>query len=858
MSGKLKILFIDDLYGEYIESLRAYEDYFNFKIYTAGSVEKGLDILETYPDLDAVILDLRFPRGQMQGEEGLKEIKKLYPYLPVFILTGADNKDEKQKLNECLRNGAEGYYRKDDLDIEKLLIDIGRAIQNAGKIRRLELQKKYKGRHITPPLLKFSSDKKTGYFGFILADTILTESVSLYYTWSRDLLDTLQLAGDKLGMTQLIHAPAENGKINVYVIFAVRGEDEEDIRKIFEDVLFDLSYFFYEKSEAQPGIFQPISSSSLLDMLIELLQRKDTEEHWLIKRKVITKDKSAKPGFKKDTKEENKLKLGYPINPLGFDFSSMFLRLAGLGNAFIRIDVNSVRLEEEESETLKKLRSLAGNSKAEQTAITDLWMNKEALFHITTTLFAGKEVPYAVLQAIGDVYYNGLIDTQKIKREDYKEIEEPFERFPYLYSSESGAYVFQLPYFKDKNVPYFSGVDLRELKIPLQALKRSGILVGRHYWGNIYIDPKQFQKHTYIIGKTGTGKTSVLYRMFMDRVEAGQGVALIDPHGDIFQKIRRDIPDSRKQDVVIFDPTDPDNHFAFNYLSFDKNFPEHKTFLVDELMKIFEEIYDMKSVAGPNFEMYFRNYAYLIMNTLENPTLNDLIKVFEDISFRNELIKKCKDQKLKSRIKTTINVTGDDYSYSNFVLYVTSKLTRFVDNYYLDKVINDKSGKFDFREMIDSQKIFLVHLNKGKLGDLGVNFIGRLLFNKIIMAAYSRSDIPEEERKDFTLFVDEFQNFTSRDIVTALGETRKYRLQLVLANQTFAQLDDKTARNILSNVGSIITAAVSPFDAEMIIPFLKPDFTDLDLIKLDNYKFILKTLYNNKQVDPIIFESIPY
>ena len=126
------------------------------------------------------------------------------------------------------------------------------------------------------------------------------------------------------------------------------------------------------------------------------------------------------------------------------------------------------------------------------------------------------------------------------------------------------------------------------------------------------------------------------------------------------------------------------------------------------------------------------------------------------------------------------------------------------------------------------------------------------------MSAYTRENIPENERREFSIFIDEFQNFTSGDIVSALGEVRKYKLQLILANQTFAQLDEKVARNILGNVGSIITAAVSPYDAEMIAPFVEPEFTKQDIVQLDNYKFILNTQYNNKRVSPFIFNSIPY
>ncbi len=164
--------------------------------------------------------------------------------------------------------------------------------------------------------------------------------------------------------------------------------------------------------------------------------------------------------------------------------------------------------------------------------------------------------------------------------------------------------------------------------IPNKSYDTNNITAGEKDGKTIGIELKQFQKHTYIIGKTGTGKTSVLKAMIQNRMESGDGLALIDPHGDIYKKVLQEIPKHRKKDVILFDPTDPNNKFGFSLLQYDRNFPEQKAFIVNELLKIFSELYDMKSAGGPMFETYFKNAAYLVMEVYKQPLLTHIEKVF--------------------------------------------------------------------------------------------------------------------------------------------------------------------------------------------------------------------------------------
>ncbi len=719
-------------------------------------------------------------------------------------------------------------------------------------------------KHKQQPLL-YISDKENGrkaYFAFELEAVSITGNKN-YRKWTTDILQILNRANRQVTLYKIISKIEDKDKVHVYFLFEIDAEDNEKLKGFFNDLIFHFKLLFINQSHYQPAQ-QPVYFRSIVDeenikKILKLIDFNHYKAACHIHRPVKNiKDDTDIKGFAGKIDEKGQYSIPAFTLPSHKNFDLLYHLMDQSGKNTVLQVIRKKSLTPAQTGLLKRLKMYQELRnpflKPYYVAVNSLFENKNDLFEINTYFLSGIKNQINILNEISEIYFQD----QAVFNPVSNFVDAPNGDFTDYYDYAMAESVFLIPRISRENTYAAYRLLLKgEMHISPLFFNDSGVLIGRHLFGKVYLDEKQFKKHTYITGKTGTGKTSIIYSMLMDRIKKGKGVALIDPHGDLYQIVLKSIPPERQNDVIIFNPSSDDNTFGFSILKYDKNFPEQQSFIVDELLKIFSDIYDMKIAGGPMFETYFKMAAYLVMNTVENPILQDIDKVFRDKYFRDGLLRKCTTQRITDFFGNALRTTGEHH-FENFGPYVTSKLTRFTDNYYLSPVFNNRTKSFDFRKMIDSNKIFLIRLDKGKLGSDSVNFTGAILFNRIIMAAYSRSNQKESERKDFSLFVDEFQNFESSDIVTALAETRKYNLQLILANQNFAQIKEKTVRNILSNVGSIISATIAPYDAKFLEDFYLPSYRANDLILLDNYKFIVKTYYNNKNIKPFILETIPY
>lgn len=385
----------------------------------------------------------------------------------------------------------------------------------------------------------------------------------------------------------------------------------------------------------------------------------------------------------------------------------------------------------------------------------------------------------------------------------------------------------------------------------------------------IRLHPHDLRRHAYILGQTGTGKTTMLASMLQERIEAGASVGLIDPHGDLFDAVRRAVPKERTGDVILFDPGDRSSLYApsetsqsvrLNLLEYDPRYPEQRSVLIESLFDIFDQEYDLKRVGGPIFETYMRNALLLVMDDpVKAPgTFLDVIKVFQDEDYRRRRLAMCKNPLVVDFWeKEAAGVTYHEMQLNNVAPYVTSKLNAFVYNDYLRTLLGERRSTLRFRELIDEVKILLVRLPKGKLGGFGVRMFGTVLFTRLLMAALSREDTHEEERPDFFLFVDEFQHFTSRAVAEMLSEARKYRLSLVLANQTLGQLDDRILHAVLGNTGSLVFFRPGVEDYDRIKPYVTPPFTREEMLALPNYTASARLLIEGRPADPFLFQTCP-
>ncbi len=389
-------------------------------------------------------------------------------------------------------------------------------------------------------------------------------------------------------------------------------------------------------------------------------------------------------------------------------------------------------------------------------------------------------------------------------------------------------------------------------------IKKEGILLGiNSYRGkdtNVYLSPEDRMRHMYVIGQTGTGKTTLLKNMIAQDIRNGEGCCFIDPHGSDIEDILSYIPKERIDDVIYFDPAYTARPMGLNMLEYDHRYPEQKTFVVNELMSIFNKLFSKESM-GPMFEQYFKNSAFLAMDDPNsNATLLEITRILGDKEFRDSLLSKCTNPIVREFWINAEKSTGDQ-SIANFVPYISSKFDNFISNDIMRPVVLQEKSVFNFREIMDNKKILLVNLSKGRLGEINANLIGLLIVGKIQMAAMSRVDMHGKNMNDFYLYIDEFQNVTTDSIASILSEARKYRLSLTIAHQYISQLEEKIKDAVFGNVGSMAVYRVSSEDANFVEQKFKPTFTASEIIKLENFNSYVSMLVGGQPAKPFSMMS---
>ena len=394
---------------------------------------------------------------------------------------------------------------------------------------------------------------------------------------------------------------------------------------------------------------------------------------------------------------------------------------------------------------------------------------------------------------------------------------------------------------------------------PLE-MGETGIVLGvNRYRGKdteIRMNREDRMRHFYVIGQTGTGKTNIMLNMITQDIKNGDGCCYIDPHGTDIQTILSRIPKERIDDVIYFDPAYTARPMGLNMLEYDPKYPEQKTFVVNEMMGIFNKLFDMKVGGGAMFEQYFRNSAFLVMEDPESgSTLLEITRVLADKAFRDAKLAKCKNPIIK-QFWISAEQTSGDQSLANFVPYISSKFDNFISNDIMRPVVLQQNSVFNFRKIMDEKKILLVNLSKGRLGDINANLIGLVLVGKIQMAALSRVDMFGKPMNDFYLYIDEFQNVTTDSISSILSEARKYRLSLNIAHQYINQLEENIKNAVFGNVGSMAVFRVGTEDATFLEQKFKPVFTASDIAKLDNYNAYVSMLVKGQPTKPFNMETI--
>lgn len=421
--------------------------------------------------------------------------------------------------------------------------------------------------------------------------------------------------------------------------------------------------------------------------------------------------------------------------------------------------------------------------------------------------------------------------------------------------------LFHLP-ISSTAIPKIKWLKSREAPPPI-VLSKTGTLVGASIFQGerkqIFISDEDRRRHVYIVGQTGTGKTNLIMSMALEDIKNGKGMAWIDPHGDSISNLLGLMPENRIKDVIVFDPGDVFRPIGMNMLEYDPAKPEQKTFIVNEMQGIFQKLFPESGEAlGPVFQQYMRNALLLLMEDAggEPSTLMDVPRILTDSAFRREKLAHCKNPVVKDFWEKEVAAVRGESSLENIAPYITSKFGNFIANDYIRPIISQPKSAFNFRQIMDEGKILLINLSKGKIGDINANLLGMIIVGKILMAALSRVDIADpEKRKDFNLYIDEFQNFTTDSISIILSEARKYRLNLVIAHQFTAQLPEKTRESVFGNVGSMVIFRLGPEDAEKMAKQFEPTITKNDLINVENFNAYAKILVNGQPSKPFNIQT---
>ena len=433
-----------------------------------------------------------------------------------------------------------------------------------------------------------------------------------------------------------------------------------------------------------------------------------------------------------------------------------------------------------------------------------------------------------------------------------------------LFVPEELASLYHFPNSRYNYTPIIKWLQYRVMPSPVD-MPKEGILLGNNvYRGEkrpVRFRKKDRRRHHYIIGQTGTGKSAFISSIVRQDIANGDGVCVVDPHGDLIEDILQYIPKERVRDVIVFDPSDQERPMGLNMLEAET--PEQQDMASSQATEIFIKIFG-DEIFGPRIQHYFRNACLTLMEDQdEGATLIDVPRMFTDDEFMKYKVSKVTNPVVKSFWEHEYANTGDR-ERQEMIPYFSSKFGPFITNTIMRNTIGQTKSAFDFRKVMDERKILLINLSKGKLGALNTQLLGLVVVAKIQQAAMSRVDIPEEDRADFYLYVDEFQNFATDSFCSILSEARKYHLNLIMAHQYINQLvvskfgstSSQIRDAVFGNVGTLQSFKVGAEDAEYLAKEYAPVLTEQDVIGIPNYKAYMKLNVNNATSRPFSLETI--
>lgn len=457
-------------------------------------------------------------------------------------------------------------------------------------------------------------------------------------------------------------------------------------------------------------------------------------------------------------------------------------------------------------------------------------------------------------------------DKALIKNYIYRYFKKPFWLKKMILNTEELASIFHFPHIKYNETPEIKWQNFKVVKAPTDVPKEWLLLWENYHRGvkkEIRIKTEDRFRHFYIIGQTGTGKSSTMQALARQDFTNGNGLAIMDPHGDLVKDLLPFVPRERADDVIVFDPSDEQRPIGINLLEAK---PEERDMVAQDANNMMIRLF-WNEIFGPRLQDYFLNGCLTLMEYPQWGALTDIIRLFTDDDFQKDHVRNVKNPIVKAWWeKTFANMW--DREKKEIIPYFAAKFSGFITNKMMRNIIGQTKSSFDIAECMQTNKILLLNLSKGLIWDLNSQLLGMIVVSKIQSAAMQRQRISKEERQDFFLYIDEFQNYVTPSIESILSEARKYRLGLVLAHQYLGQLEQSNAltksslnlkQAIFGNVWSVMSYKVWPEDGEFMAKYFQPTFSDADLINMDKFKWVMKLAVDNQPTTPFsIIPTNPY
>ena len=436
----------------------------------------------------------------------------------------------------------------------------------------------------------------------------------------------------------------------------------------------------------------------------------------------------------------------------------------------------------------------------------------------------------------------------------------PQENKKMILNSVELATIFHFP--DQRNIPtsQLTRQDSKQVDGP-RNIPDEGLLLGYNVFRGakkpIRLGLGDRQRHMYVVGQTGTGKSTFFENLALQDMLNGNGFAFVDPHGDVVEKLLSMVPKERTEDLIYFSPSEMEYPMGLNLFEF--NSPDQKDFLIQETLNMLQKLYDPQhqGIMGPRYEHLFRNAALAIMADPEGGTFIDIPKLFRDTKFVEQKLQHVTDPNVLDFWRKEMPASQRSNDFGEVTSWFVSKFGAFLSNEMMRNIIGQTKSAFDLRDIMDNKKILLVNLSKGRTGELNSKLLGMIFVMKFQAAAMSRSDIPEDDRVDFSLYVDEFQNFSTDSFATIMSEARKYHLNLIVANQFTTQLTQEIRDAVFGNMGTIVSFRIGQNDVESLGKYFQPIFDVDDLLRIPNYNTIVRSLINGVPTQPFSMATLP-